>query len=173
MVKRPSYSTSNSADEHHASSSKRAKTADSDEDDEGPQIHMPHHLKRNGTNRKRNPRRDEEDDDDDDDGEEQLDEDRNAEMFENQHREKILANLEEKRKVHGVRLFLLHPPLSHLMPLKGIAEHGIIESIEMHSFMCHKYLTFEFGPQINFIIGTRLTSTFHLNLYAKLRSQRK
>ena len=30
---------------------------------------------------------------------------------------------------------------------------GIIESLEMHNFMCHKYLTFTFGPQINFIIG--------------------
>lgn len=37
---------------------------------------------------------------------------------------------------------------------QGIAEHGIIESLEMHQFMCHKYLTFTFGPQINFIIGT-------------------
>ncbi|TRM64138.1 hypothetical protein BD626DRAFT_401409 [Schizophyllum amplum] len=35
----------------------------------------------------------------------------------------------------------------------GIAEHGIIESIEMSQFMCHKLLSFEFGPQINFIIG--------------------
>ena len=30
---------------------------------------------------------------------------------------------------------------------------GIIESLEMHQFMCHKYLTFSLGPQINFIIG--------------------
>ena len=37
--------------------------------------------------------------------------------------------------------------------IQGIAEHGIIESIEMHQFMCHKFLTFTFGPQINFIIG--------------------
>ncbi|CDO70857.1 hypothetical protein BN946_scf184801.g50 [Trametes cinnabarina] len=35
----------------------------------------------------------------------------------------------------------------------GVAEMGIIESIEMHQFMCHKYLTFSLGPQINFIIG--------------------
>ena len=40
-----------------------------------------------------------------------------------------------------------------LTHVQGIAEHGIIESIEMHQFMCHKYLTFIFGPQINFIIG--------------------
>lgn len=26
----------------------------------------------------------------------------------------------------------------------------------MHQFMCHKYLTFDFGPQINFIIGTHI-----------------
>ena len=31
---------------------------------------------------------------------------------------------------------------------------GIIESLEMTQFMCHKYLTFSLGPQINFIIGT-------------------
>ncbi|KAF7795375.1 hypothetical protein EIP86_006532 [Pleurotus ostreatoroseus] len=35
----------------------------------------------------------------------------------------------------------------------NIAEMGIIEKIEMHQFMCHKYLEFNFGPQINFIIG--------------------
>ncbi|KAI6027610.1 P-loop containing nucleoside triphosphate hydrolase protein [Pisolithus microcarpus] len=35
----------------------------------------------------------------------------------------------------------------------GIAEHGIIECIEMTNFMCHPRLRFTFGPQINFIIG--------------------
>ena len=30
---------------------------------------------------------------------------------------------------------------------------GIIEKLELHQFMCHKYLEFNFGPQINFIIG--------------------
>ncbi|KAG6820629.1 hypothetical protein H0H93_014232 [Arthromyces matolae] len=35
----------------------------------------------------------------------------------------------------------------------GIAEHGIIERVEMVNFMCHTFLKFEFGPQINFIIG--------------------
>lgn len=30
---------------------------------------------------------------------------------------------------------------------------GIIEKLELHQFMCHKYLEFTFGPQINFIIG--------------------
>lgn len=30
---------------------------------------------------------------------------------------------------------------------------GVIESVEMHHFMCHPRLSFKFGPQINFIIG--------------------
>lgn len=34
---------------------------------------------------------------------------------------------------------------------------GIIEKLELHQFMCHKYLEFTFGPQINFIIGKSLT----------------
>lgn len=33
------------------------------------------------------------------------------------------------------------------------AEAGIISSVEVHNFMCHKYVTFKFGPQVNFIIG--------------------
>ncbi|GBE83226.1 Structural maintenance of chromosomes protein [Sparassis crispa] len=56
--------------------------------------------------------------------------------FEEEHEEEIRENLMSKGKAQG-----------------GIAEMGIIESIEMHQFMCHKYLTFQFGPQINFIIG--------------------
>ena len=36
---------------------------------------------------------------------------------------------------------------------QGVADYGVIEAIEMHQFMCHKKLSFEFGPQINFIIG--------------------
>lgn len=30
---------------------------------------------------------------------------------------------------------------------------GIIERVEMVDFMCHAFLKFNFGPQINFIIG--------------------
>ncbi|KAF9524403.1 P-loop containing nucleoside triphosphate hydrolase protein [Crepidotus variabilis] len=33
------------------------------------------------------------------------------------------------------------------------AEAGILEKIELYQFMCHKYLTFEFGSQLNFIVG--------------------
>lgn len=37
--------------------------------------------------------------------------------------------------------------------VQGVANHGIIQSLEMHQFMCHKRLSFQFGPQVNFIIG--------------------
>ncbi|CAG8590107.1 10002_t:CDS:10 [Acaulospora morrowiae] len=33
------------------------------------------------------------------------------------------------------------------------AESGVIESIELVNFMCHKFLKVAFGPKINFIIG--------------------
>ncbi|KAL6303900.1 hypothetical protein BKA93DRAFT_826310 [Sparassis latifolia] len=56
--------------------------------------------------------------------------------FEEEHVEEIWQSLMSKRETQG-----------------SIAEMGIIESIEMHQFMCHKYLTFTFKPQINFIIG--------------------
>ncbi|KAL1668799.1 P-loop containing nucleoside triphosphate hydrolase protein [Schizophyllum commune] len=58
------------------------------------------------------------------------------EDFEAQMQAKIRASI-EKRHNHTA----------------GIAEHGIIEFIEMSQFMCHKLLSFNFGPQINFIIG--------------------
>ncbi|TFK52189.1 P-loop containing nucleoside triphosphate hydrolase protein [Heliocybe sulcata] len=57
-------------------------------------------------------------------------------MFEEEHEEAIRALVQKKSRHQG-----------------GVAEMGIIESLEMHQFMCHKYLTFSFGPQINFIIG--------------------
>ena len=37
---------------------------------------------------------------------------------------------------------------------------GIIEKLELHQFMCHKYLEFNFGPQINFIIGLCTRETY-------------
>lgn len=35
----------------------------------------------------------------------------------------------------------------------GAAEAGVISKLELHNFMCHKFVTFPFGPQVNFIIG--------------------
>lgn len=40
---------------------------------------------------------------------------------------------------------------------------GIIERVEMIDFMCHAYLKFNFGPQINFIIGGSSTWPVHQN----------
>ncbi|KAF8500946.1 P-loop containing nucleoside triphosphate hydrolase protein [Russula emetica] len=58
------------------------------------------------------------------------------ERFEEEHEESIRESIRQKNKQQG-----------------GAAKFGIIEAIEMHHFMCHKFLTFKFGPQINFIIG--------------------
>jgi hypothetical protein len=114
MVKRSSHVDSPS---QGASSSKRARTSDSDEEDDGVEIEMPHQrVKReNGVNghgrrskARKNNEEDSENEENDEGGEEVPDEDQNAEMFENEHREKILADLEEKRKVQGVsRCFIL------------------------------------------------------------------
>ncbi|KAK0235306.1 P-loop containing nucleoside triphosphate hydrolase protein [Armillaria nabsnona] len=62
--------------------------------------------------------------------------DYNDEKFEEVFKDRILASLNARQRVLG-----------------GVAEYGIIEYIEMHQFMCHRYLSFTFGPQINFIIG--------------------
>ncbi|KAK2465406.1 hypothetical protein APHAL10511_002760 [Amanita phalloides] len=71
-------------------------------------------------------------------------EDQEAEenKFEQEHGEKIRQSIDAKRNHQG-----------------GVADYGILESIEMHQFMCHKWLKFNFGPQINFIIGNSLFST--------------
>ncbi|KAJ3517006.1 hypothetical protein NLJ89_g773 [Agrocybe chaxingu] len=52
----------------------------------------------------------------------------------------FLPGIEERRKTNEGRL-------------GGVADAGIIEKIELFQFMCHGYLTFEFGPQLNFIVG--------------------
>ncbi|TFY75234.1 hypothetical protein EWM64_g8778 [Hericium alpestre] len=56
--------------------------------------------------------------------------------FEQEHEESIRNSIRNKTKLQG-----------------GVAKFGVIEMIEMHQFMCHKYLVFKLGPQINFIIG--------------------
>ncbi|OSD07571.1 P-loop containing nucleoside triphosphate hydrolase protein [Trametes coccinea BRFM310] len=74
-------------------------------------------------------------DDDEDDAGVEPDADEEA-KFEAENEERIRERVMNRSRSQG-----------------GIAEMGIIESIEMHQFMCHKYLTFSLGPQINFIIG--------------------
>jgi hypothetical protein len=98
----------------------------------------------------------EEIDDDEDDGEikpqaPEMDE----EQLDAQYGAAIRAQLENKKKVQGVSFsvaYIFVFPFSS--SAQGIADHGIIEYVEMTQFMCHKFLRFTFGPQINFIIGT-------------------
>ncbi|KIY70905.1 P-loop containing nucleoside triphosphate hydrolase protein [Cylindrobasidium torrendii FP15055 ss-10] len=74
----------------------------------------------------------------DDDGDVDMDDDleEEDEEFESKYGKEFMDKLKQKKKLVG-----------------GVSEMGIIESIEMHQFMCHKFLSFTFGPQINFIIG--------------------
>ncbi|KAG2151338.1 P-loop containing nucleoside triphosphate hydrolase protein [Suillus clintonianus] len=116
--------------------SKRARTVDSEEE---VVVDRSQHRKRKPTNGNGKARQEDSDEDDEDDDEDPTQEEHNEEeeqRFEELNGEAIRQRLEQKRNTFG-----------------GIAEHGIIESIEMHHFMCHKRLTFTFGPQINFIIG--------------------
>ncbi|KAG5637884.1 hypothetical protein H0H81_002847 [Sphagnurus paluster] len=126
MPKRPSDSESDGRESLYANSPKRSRTVDSDDD--GDDLEVPNSTNRNGRARARFAN--------DEELEVDMENEEEEEQFEEEHREQIMAELESKRKIQG-----------------GIADHGIIERIEMHNFMCHKYLTFDFGPQINFIIG--------------------
>ncbi|KAJ7134841.1 P-loop containing nucleoside triphosphate hydrolase protein [Mycena epipterygia] len=110
--------------------SKRARTADSDDEPAPPT------SGRRASKGKGKARRKDDDDDESESENDAVDVEEEDRKFEEEHEETIRAALESRRKVHG-----------------GIADHGIIEAIEMHQFMCHKFLTFSFGPQINFIIG--------------------
>ncbi|KAF9013179.1 hypothetical protein BDQ17DRAFT_1342932 [Cyathus striatus] len=124
-------------DESPSLDSKRARTADNSEDEE------PRQRVKSTRNKGKGKARQVESDAEDAEGEvDELEESVqpeasfDEEAFERANAEKLRAVLDSKRKVQG-----------------GIAEHGIIESIIMVNFMCHKYLSFNFGPQINFIIG--------------------
>ncbi|KAK0221980.1 P-loop containing nucleoside triphosphate hydrolase protein [Armillaria fumosa] len=134
MAKRPVIVESDSEDS--AGSTPASKRARTDKYNEASSSPTREETRQNGTSKgKQKARRNE----DDGDSDPEVDMNQNGiddEQFEEMHQEQIRAAVESKRKVTG-----------------GIAEHGIIEAIEMHQFMCHKYLTFSFGPQINFIIG--------------------
>ena len=106
---------------------------------------------------------DDDDDDEEDEDEEEAeeaqeqpaaDDDQDEAAFEAENAETIRMLIELKSKGTGVRVtgYLILSLTTHEVK-QGVAQHGVIESLEMHQFMCHKYLTFTFGPQINFIIG--------------------
>ncbi|KAG8887197.1 Structural maintenance of chromosomes protein 6 [Tulasnella sp. 332] len=61
--------------------------------------------------------------------------DKLEEEYELSHEEKIKAFLSQKTSRGSV------------------AQSGVIHSLELRNFMCHRHLTFDFGPQINFITG--------------------
>ena len=42
---------------------------------------------------------------------------------------------------------------TQIRPKGSVADAGIIKYVEVYNFMCHKYLAFDLGPQLNFIIG--------------------
>jgi hypothetical protein len=65
---------------------------------------------------------------------------------------------EKKENIHSVRfpVWLPHSPSDNVYPclfVQAAAESGIIQRVELVQFMCHKNLTFDFGDQLNFIIG--------------------
>ncbi|KAG7088218.1 hypothetical protein E1B28_012235 [Marasmius oreades] len=112
-------------------SSKRARTVEESDDDESRQRTR---VKKGKGKARVEAEEDDKDDDVELDDGEKIDE----EAFENQYGKKVFEHLEAKRVKAG---------------FGGIAEYGIIETIEMHQFMCHRSLKFAFGPNINFIIG--------------------
>ncbi|KAG6919643.1 hypothetical protein DXG01_003507 [Tephrocybe rancida] len=132
MVKRPTESDSEGSE---PASPKRARTGSADESDDdfdGPTQNGKRKTKANGKGKGKGKTRFNEEVEEHGETENEEEEQR----FEDEHAQKILADLASKRKIQG-----------------GIAEHGIIERVEMVNFMCHAFLKFEFGPQINFIIG--------------------
>ncbi|KAG1745864.1 P-loop containing nucleoside triphosphate hydrolase protein [Suillus paluster] len=115
--------------------SKRARTVDSEDEVVVDNSRLRNRNPAKGKGKARQEDSDEEDEDDEGPNQEEHNEEE-EQRFEELNGEAIRQRLEQKRNTFG-----------------GIAEHGIIESIEMHHFMCHTRLTFTFGPQINFIIG--------------------
>ncbi|KAL4080728.1 P-loop containing nucleoside triphosphate hydrolase protein [Scleroderma citrinum] len=119
--------------------SKRARTEDSDDDDDDDVqlVHSSPERKVNGRAKGKKRAGDESADDEDIDIPNADEENEEFEKrFEEENGAVIRQRLEARKNAVG-----------------GIADHGIMECIEMTNFMCHPRLTFTFGPQINFIIG--------------------
>lgn len=93
------------------------------------------------------------DEEDEDMGHAAPDED-DEKRFEEEHEEEIRRKVIGGHKGQGVSGRATRKiDLKLTKSQQNIAETGIIEKLELFSFMCHKYLVFTFGPQINFIIG--------------------
>ncbi|KAG6831338.1 hypothetical protein H0H92_011253 [Tricholoma furcatifolium] len=135
MVKRPTVSDSDESQTQYEKSPKRAKTDDSDdEDSDGDFQDVTNRTQTKGKSKAKANAKTRFNDEVEEHG--NADDDAEEQKFEEAHSKKILEDLAAKRNIQG-----------------GIADHGIIERVEMVNFMCHPFLKFEFGPQINFIIG--------------------
>ncbi|KIM63353.1 hypothetical protein SCLCIDRAFT_24251 [Scleroderma citrinum Foug A] len=139
MAKRRVATDSDDETPQSSQVSKRAKIKDSDDDEVQLIPSSPAREKKPTVNGKAKgkARGDESTDDEDVDVPGADEENEEFEKrFEEENGAAIREHLEARKNVVG-----------------GIADHGIIECIEMTNFMCHPRLTFTFGPQINFIIG--------------------
>ncbi|EPQ51080.1 P-loop containing nucleoside triphosphate hydrolase protein [Gloeophyllum trabeum ATCC 11539] len=120
---------------------RRVADSSDEEGDYSPDVTPAKKAKREDTEQpqsrkgKAKARQEESDEEDEEEVKEEEGEDADK-KFEEENEDAIRAAVQRKSRHQG-----------------GVAEMGIIESLEMHQFMCHKYLTFSFGPQVNFIIG--------------------
>jgi hypothetical protein len=71
-----------------------------------------------------------------------IDNDRGAELWE--------AGNARKARYAGVRLSRNH---KREADIQKIREAGVIKSVTLTNFMCHRHLTAEFGGKMNFLVG--------------------
>lgn len=111
-------------------------------------------------------------DDDDEEMEQREPDEEEEEQFEKDHEEAIRKKVLGGHKGQGVSIFIGygngHREVLTKLGVQNIAEMGIIERLELVQFMCHKYLVFTFGPQINFIIGMNYTSILYCFMLRQL-----
>ncbi|KAH8825160.1 P-loop containing nucleoside triphosphate hydrolase protein [Flagelloscypha sp. PMI_526] len=131
MPKRRAASSDSEDEEHLSTASKRARTIDTDDSED----EQPSTSRSNGKSKKKRVEVDEDMNVDEEDDSE----DEEARKFEDKFSEQILADIQAKFNKGGV--------------IGSVAEYGILEQIEMHNFMCHKYLKMP--------LALRSTSTGH------------
>ncbi|KAJ2932349.1 hypothetical protein H1R20_g4748, partial [Candolleomyces eurysporus] len=139
MPKRPVTVQSDPESDEEYGSPKRARTddfSDAEEVQAGPSQRRTQTQGRSGGRARGRGRTAQNEESDVEDDEADIPVAVDDEEFEKAHEDDVRAQIESKKNVK-----------------RDIAEYGIIERIEMTDFMCHKSLKFEFGPQINFIIG--------------------
>jgi hypothetical protein len=53
----------------------------------------------------------------------------------------------------GVRLHLQAPEVVDILTVQEMRKSGIIKSITLSDFMCHRHMTADFGGKLNFLVG--------------------